>query len=408
MGNQWNNPVVIADKMLEFFEGLSEIAGVVNRDYQSNFQLSKESIGQTLYVEKPPRYLSQDGPVISSVQDINKQKVAVIINKWRTVPIKLTGLDLTFNAKQFDIWAERELKPIVSPLANDVDKDLFALYDQIYNHVGTPGTGFGATANSAYDLMAAARELLTFMNTPQEDRVCFVNPTGSRKLTGGLATGFNPQGEIGGAVKSGKPFHIAGFDTYEANNVAAHTRGTATSTGANILTDGSNQVGNTLHIDAWTTGTTLKKGDVITVEGVYSVVPTSKVSTGILQEFVVTEDATAADNEGDIKISPAIIPSGAFQNVSNAAADGKIITIKTGNASTSYAQQLAFWKKALGLVTVPIKAPKGLNSVTRSYKGMSITISYGADIYNFEEIWRADIAYGVTCFYAENAVRISN
>jgi len=32
MANQWQNPVVIADKMLEFFDGLSEVAPKINRD----------------------------------------------------------------------------------------------------------------------------------------------------------------------------------------------------------------------------------------------------------------------------------------------------------------------------------------------------------------------------------------
>lgn len=400
MANQWNNPVIIADKMLEFFDGLSQIAAVVNRDYEPTFQMSKESIGQTIYVEKPPRYVSQSGPVINTVQDINRGKVAVTINKWRTVPIKLTGLDLTFNARQFDAWAERELKPIVSPLVNDVELDLFNLYQEVYSFVGTPGTG-----PNSYSVMASAREKLSILNAPVEDRVCFLNPSGSRVLTTGLSSGFNPQTDIGRMVKEGTAFNIAGFEVYEANNVGIHTVGDYAGT---PVVSGANQVGSSLVTSGWTANKKLNKGDVFTIANVFTVNPTSKRSMGILQDFVVTSNVQA-DGSGNmtIPISPSIITSGAFQTVTNSPANGAAITVKTGTANNSYPQNLAFWKKAIGLVTVPIKPPAGLKSVTRTYNGMSITLSTGADIYNFEQVWRADIAYGVICFYPEYCVRIT-
>lgn len=407
MANQWNNPVVIADKMLEFFDGASEVANKINRDYQDKFAMSKESIGQTLYVEKPPRYTAQDGPVISQVQDINKGKIPVVIDQWKTVPIKLSGLDLTFNAKQFDAWAEKELKPIVAPLANAVDTAVFGLWTKIANTVGTCGTGFGSTASTAYDLMAAAREKLSLVsNTPQEDRICFLNPTGARKFGAGVASGYNPQGEIGDTFQSGKPFRTAGFDMYEANNIQSYTAGTLVAGDSpTTQTSGAAQSGSSLSVASVSTHT-LPVGAVINIAGVYSVNPVSKVSTGLLQDFVVTS-AFTGNTTGTITIDPPIIPSGAFQNVSNAAANSKAITIVgVPTAGSAYPQHLAFWKKALGLITVPIKAPDGLKATTRTYNGISITLSTGSDIYNFEQVWRADIAYGVVAYYPENACRI--
>ena len=424
MGNQWNNPVVIADKMLEFFDGLSQIGSVVNRDYEPEFQMSTQSVGQTIYVEKPPRFTAQAGPVITAVQDINIGKIPVVINKWYTVPVKLSGMDLNFNAKQFDIWADKYLKPVVSPLANAVDIDLFGLYNQIYNFVGTPGTG-----PTTYDTIAAAKEILDNTNTPQEDRVMFLNPTAERRLTNGMGqtTGlimFNPQAEIGNMIKTGMPFKVAGFEPRSANNVATHASGTARAIAASTTASGgglqmagrvagANQLGSLLSIDELNDVTnTFTKGDVITIFGVNSVIPTSKVNTGILQQFVVTQSTTAASSAVTLSIDPPIITSGAFQTVNAGPADNAAIRIVNSlvpaNASQTYAQNLAFWKKALGLVTVPIKAPRDLSGVTRTYNGMSITLSHGSDIYNFEEVWRADISYGVVVFYPENCVRITN
>jgi hypothetical protein len=407
MANTWNNPVIFADKMLEFFDGLSEVATKINRDYESTFVASKESLGQTIYVEKPPRYVSQDGPVVTVVQDINIGKIPVVIDKWKTVPIKLTGLDMTFNAKQFDAWAEKYLKPMVSPLANAVDMSVFGLWKYIYNSVGTVGTGFGTTSATAFDLMAAAREKLTLVgNTPNEDRIAFVNPTAARKFGTAVATSYNPQGPISATIKEGAPYRSAGFDIYEANNIGSVTSGTfLTASTGTTQTSGTAQVGSTLAV-AWTGTYTVKAGQVFTIAGVYSVNPTSKQSTGLLQDFRITADASVTTS-GNWSIDPPIIASGPFQNVSNAAANSQTLTMAgTPAASTTYPQNLAFWKKALGLVTVPIKPPEGLKGVTRSYNGMSITLTTGSDIYNYEQIWRADIVYGVVCFYPECACRI--
>jgi hypothetical protein len=407
MANQWQNPVIIADKILEFFDGLSEVAPKINRDYESTFTASKESLGQTIYVEKPPRFTAQDGPIVTAVQDINVGKIPVIINKWKTVPVKLTGLDLTFNAKSFDIWAEKYLKPIVSPLANAVDVDIFGLWNQIYNQVGTCGTGFGATAATAFDLMAAARQKLTLVgNTPQDGRIAFVNPTGARSFGTAVAVGFNPQAAIGSTAQSGVPYRTAGFDMYEANNIGIMTAGTlVTGDTPTVATTGAVQQGSALNVASVTTHT-LTVGQVFNIAGVFSVNPTSKASTGLLQDFRVTQ-AFTGNTTGTIQIDPPIIPTGPFQNVTNGPATSSALTFAgVPTASATYPQHLAFWPKALGLVTVPIKPPDGLKGVTRSYNGVSITITTGSDIYQYEQIWRADIVYGVVAFYPENCVRI--
>jgi len=421
MSNQWQNPVVIADKMLEFFDGLSEVSPKINRDYESTFIASKESLGQTIYVEKPPRFVAQDGPIVTAIQDINIGKIPVIINKWKTVPVKLTGLDLTFNAKGFDIWAEKYLKPMVSPLANAVDVDVFGLWNQIYNQVGVCGTGFGTTGATAFDLMGAAREKLTLVgNTPNDGRIAYLNPTAARKFGTGVATSYNPASAIGSTMQSGAPYRTAGFDMYEANNIGIMTAGTGVVGDAAITTaSGTLQQGSAITVANWSSAKTLTVGQVINFTGAsgtiatpgvgatYSVNPTSKQSTGLLADFRVTQAFAPGASTGTIYIDPPIIASGPFQNVAAAPCLSSVIA-ETGipTASATYPQHLAFWPKAIGLVTVPIKPPDGLKGVTRSYNGVSITLTTGSDIYQYEQIWRADLVYGVVVFYPENACRI--
>lgn len=410
MPNVLPTPVIIADKMLEFlFEG-SGVVNDVNRDYETEFQMDKGSIGRTIQVKNPPRLTSQNGPVISSVQSTNFGLTPFSIDQWKTVPFKLTGLEKTFNnAKELDMWAEKNVKPVVSPLISDIEVAIGQLYKKISNHVGTPATG-----PTTWDPMGAAQEKLAHFRTPVEDRVCYLNPTGVRKLGNGTSNNFNPNQEIGKQYKTGIIAPIAGFDMKSGVWLPNHTTGSATSTGANILTNGVDQVGNSIAVDAFTTGTTYEEGDVVTFADVYAVDPITGNSTGQLRQFVLTADVTAAGNAANLSVSPSVIASGAFKNITGATADiagipdGKAVTRVTGSASTMYGQNLAWWKDAIGLVTVPIAPLEGVKSVTRTYKGISLTFSMAGDIMNFETIKRVDLAFGVNVFYMDQCVRITN
>jgi hypothetical protein len=412
--NQFNTAVIIADKMLEYFDGVSMIASKINTDYRSDFLLTPEGhgVGQTIYVEKPPRFQSIAGPAITQTEPINPPKIPVMINTWRTVPVDLSGMDLTFNARNFDIWAEKWLKPLVSPLANDVDVAIFNLWSQIANQVGTCGTGFGSTSATAYDLMASAAEKLDYFLTPQTDRITYVNPTAARKFGSAIATGYNPQGEISEVFRRNKLSDVAGFEMYKATNIQTYTGGTlVTGDSPTTATSGAVMSGtNGINVASVTTHT-LPVGAVINIAGVYSVNPVTKLSTSLLADLVVTQ-AFTGNTTGTIQVQTSdgkgLIASGAYQNVSNLPATSKAITISGVPVATTgvYPMNLALWKKALGLVTVPIKAPKGLDSVQRNYKGIGITISYGPDIMNFRGIWRADMVFGTCVYYPENACRV--
>jgi len=284
----------------------------------------------------------------------------------------------------------------------DLEMSLFSLYTDIYNLTGTPGT-----PPAAYGACSDARELLTHGGAPEENRHLALNPKAYNKLTSGLASGFNPQDDTGQLVKTAKLFQIAGAKPFESANCPVHTVGAYSGT---PLTNGAGQEGGSLITDGWATSTLiLKKGDVFTVADVYAVNINNGQNTGNLQEFSVQADVTT-DGSGNatISISPQIITSGAFKTVNAAAADGKTITVKTGTLSTAYGQSLMFQKNAFGLVMASIKPPRGLKATTRSYRGLSVTVTTGPDIMNFSEIWRMDAAWAKKTFWPELACRITN
>ena len=399
--SQFVTPALVADAMLEFMDNIAtgKMIGAVNRQYE-NVLLERK--GQTFSVKKPPRYESQDGPVIGSLQTINQGRVDVTADSWKGIPLELSGLDLTMNASAFDDWAGNFLEPAASRLVTDVEMSLFSLYTDIYNLTGTPGT-----PPAAYGACSDARELLTHGGAPEENRHLALNPKAYNKLTSGLASGFNPQDDTGQLVKTAKLFQIAGAKPFESANCPVHTVGAYSGT---PLTNGAGQEGGSLITDGWATSTLiLKKGDVFTVADVYAVNINNGQNTGNLQEFSVQADVTT-DGSGNatISISPQIITSGAFKTVNAAAADGKTITVKTGTLSTAYGQSLMFQKNAFGLVMASIKPPRGLKATTRSYRGLSVTVTTGPDIMNFSEIWRMDAAWAKKTFWPELACRITN
>lgn len=412
----------IADKTLEFLWESSGVLRNTNRSYESSFQMTPNAIGKTVQVKQPPRYTAADGPAISSLQPTNMGLESFSVDKWKTVPMELSGEEMTFNSsKDLDIWAERNIKPAIAPIVSAVEDAIFSLYSSVPNIVGTAGTG-----PTTQDVIGQAMESLSIFETPQDMRVCCLSPTGARKFISGTTVfnnsggAFNPQMQLGEQFMSGQMMgRVAGFDMIESNKVVAHTVGSATSTGSNILVNvgsGNFGTGSSIPVDAFTTGTTLKAGDVITFATLYSVNPITKKSTGQLRKFVITADVTAAGNAATLSISPPIIPSGAFQNVTGATgdvsgvADNTAVAIVTGTASTAYQQNLAWWKDAIGLVCVPV-APltAGVKSATRNYEGLSITVSEGSDIMNYKSIRRIDCAFGVKVFsnYQDQVVRIT-
>jgi len=422
MPNVIPTPVFIADKMLEFLFETTPVIEDCNRDYEADFLMTSDQIGRIVQIKNPPRFTTVDGPVITAIQSSNFGLTPFAIDKWKTIPIELTGMEKTFsNSKDLDMWASKNIKPIVSPFRAAIETAIFELANKVPNLVGTPGTG-----PTTVDPIAAAQEMMDNYETPSE-RVCYLGTSGVRKFLGGTtlaSSGYlNPQRELGEMFKSGQIMSsVAGFEMKKSNKTAFLTTGSFTSTGANVLANGVYQTGAAIVVDAFTTNKTLKKGDVITfgvlgtATAVCGVNPVTGKTTGKLRQFVITADVTAAANAGTLSISPAVIPSGAFKNITGNSADllgipdnAEVIMHPSISLSTTYAQNLAWWKKAIGLVVVPIAPLEGLKSETRTHEGISITFSTSGDIMNFKTIKRADMAFGVDIFnaYLDQVCRIT-
>ena len=156
-----------------------------------------------------------------------------------------------------------------------------------------------------------------------------------------------------------------------------------------------------MHTVAATTGT-ITRGTVVQFPGVFAVNPQSRVSTGVLAQFVVTADLAAGATS--LPVSPALVATGAFQNVTSATVAGSFAVF--GAASGNYSASVAFHKDAFTLAMVPLVMPSGAVKASQAtHNGLTLRVVEDYDIVNDNSIMRLDVLFGWAATYPELAVK---
>ena len=178
--------------------------------------------------------------------------------------------------------------------------------------------------------------------------------------------------------------------TFGARNNAYLTNSAVAQTGSSLIVD--------------TGANAMAAGDVFTIGGVFRVHPETKASTGVLQQFVVT--AAYAGGGGTISIAPAIVVTGAYQNVSNGAADNQAITF-VGTASATTQQSLCYHPDAFTFATADLILPDGVHFAARKVQdGISMRVVRQYDINNDLMPCRLDVLYGFKAIRPQLACRV--
>jgi hypothetical protein len=373
----------------------------VNRDYDSKFGVEGAKIGTTVNVRKPPRYVGRTGQAIS-IEDATETQVPVTLTTQRGVDITFTSQDL---ALSIDDFSKRFIKPAVANIANGVDADGLALYNTVFNAVGTPGT----TPNAALTYLLAGAKLDDNATPVDDERSLVMTPTMQATIVDALKGLFQSSQDIAKQYRRGRMGTGLGFDFSMDQNCKTHTVGPL---GGTPLVNGAAQTGATLATKGWTASAAsrLKKGDVFTVAGVYAVNPQSKQQLTSLQQFVATADFSSdGSGNGSVAISPSITVTTGFQTVSATAADGAAITV-LGAASTVTPQALAYHRDAFTLACADLPLPGGVDMAARisdKQTGLSIRMVRAYDITTDKWPCRLDILYGWASIYPELACRIA-
>ena len=391
---------MITRKCLEIFENNLVISRNCNKEYDDSFAVEGAKIGSTLRIRLPDRALVTDGAALQ-VQDDNEQFTTLTVSSQKHIGINFTSAELTM---QLDDFAERVLKPRISQLASSVDADVANSYKSIFNTVGTPGT----TPATALVLLQAQQKL-NESAAPMSPRYATVNPAANAGLVNGLSGFFNPVGTISRQFKTGMMGEgVLGYDEMNmSQSIVNHTTGSRAGT---ILVNEtvSTQGQATITLDGFSSGTTVTVGDVFTMAGVYAVNPQTRLSTGSLQQFVVTAAQTASGGDmANMAISPPMYTAAnALATIDAFPADNAAVTF-VGTASTVYPQNLVYHKNAITLATADLLLPQGVDMASRQvHNGVSMRIVRQYDINNDRMPCRVDVLYGFNTIRAPMACRI--
>jgi len=400
MGNTLLTIDMITRKSLEILENNLVISRNVNKEYDDSFAVEGAKIGSTLRIRLPDRALVTDGAALQ-VQDDNEQYTTLTVSSQKHIGINFTSAELTM---QLDDFAERVLKPRISQLAASVDADVANAYKSIYNTVGTPGT----TPATALVLLQAQQKL-NESAAPMSPRYATVNPAANAGLVNGLSGFFNPQSTISRQFKTGMMGEgVLGYDEMNmSQSIVNHTTGSRAGTilvNETVATQGQA----TITLDGLTSTTTVTVGDVFTIAGVYAVNPQTRLSTGSLQQFVVTAAQTASGGDmANMAISPPMYTAAnALATIDAFPANNAAVTF-VGTASTVYPQNLVYHKNAITLATADLLLPQGVDMASRQvHNGISMRIVRQYDINNDRMPCRVDVLYGFNTIRPPMACRI--
>jgi hypothetical protein len=389
---------MITRKALEILENSLVITRTVNRQYDDSFAVEGAKIGSTLRIRLPDRALVTDGAALQ-VQDDNEQYTTLTVSSQKHIGVNFTTAELTM---QLDDFAERVLKPRISQLASSIDADVANSFKSMYQSVGTPGTTPGTSL-----VLLQAQQKLNEAAAVMNPRYATVNPAANAGLVEGMKGLFNPTNTISRQFKNGLMGEgVLGFDEISmSQSIKQFTTGTRT--GSHTVTSAVTAQGSTTILITGTGSQTIKQGDVFTVAGVYAVNPQTRESTGSLQQFVATADATATAGAYTVSVSPAMYTSSqALATVDSFPQASAAVTF-LGSASTQYPQNLVYHKDAITFATADLLMPQGVDMASRQvHNGISMRIVRQYDINNDRLPCRIDVLYGYSVIRPQMGVRL--
>lgn len=394
MANTILTPDMITKDSLRILHENIQFVGGINKQYDASFANEGAKIGDTLRIREPNQYTVREGATLST-QDTEEKNTSITIDKQVGVDVEFSSKELTLD---LDDFSQRILQPAMSRLAAYVEDDtITTLYKDVYNQESNLGSA--TTMKNVLN----GRKLLKDSLTPLDGNcTMLLNTQANVDLVDDLKGLFNDRNEVSKNFREGKVGKGQGFDYFESTYLGRHASGTAAAT-TGYLINGGAQSGAALTVDGGTN--TLLKGDVITIAGVYAVHPETKKVTNVLQQFVVTADSGTSATS--LAVSPALVTSGAYQNVSAAPADNAAIT-KVGGASATYGISLGYHRDAFAFASADLIMPKGTDMASRQvYDGISMRMIRDYDINNDKLPARFDILYGKKSIRPQFAVRIA-
>ena len=396
MSNSLLTPTAVTREALRILHQKLNFVGNINRTYDDSFAQSGAKIGDSLKIRLPNEYTVRTGANLTT-QATTETSTTLQVATQKGVDVSFSSAELTLS---LDDFSSRILEPAMSVLAANIEADALTMYQDVYNIVDQDGTAF------TWNTVLNGRKTLNDNLTPMDNQRAALLSTGSSvKLVDALKGLFQDSTEIGKQYREGKMGRSAGFDFYENTLLVPHTTGTAAKT-TGYTVNGAVTANGSTAVTVQTGSTTFKKGDIFTVAGCFRVHPETKVSTGVLQTFVVTADY--AGGAGSLSFAPAIYTSGGRQNVTAGGLpnSGALVKVGAGNGELINAD-MVFHKDAFAFATADLIMPKGVDFASRQVlDGISMRIVRQYAISTDTMPCRIDVLYGYKAIRPQLAARL--
>lgn len=402
MSNTLLTPSVITREALRVLHNKVKFIGSIDRQYDGKVEFGGggQKNGGTINIRKPPQYTVGTGRTIT-VQDAEETYTTLNVSTQKHVAMAFTAADLTLS---IDDFSKRFVSPAVSRLAAQMEADALTMYKDVYNEVGTSGTSPASTTT-----VLQAKQKLVENLVPEEEDMFFLQTPGCEATLVGALTGlYNDNATWGAQYSKGvmTAKQALGFRYLTSALTPRHTNGGTTRADGTITTTVTNG-NNSIVLASVGVSSTILKGDIFTVAGVYAVNPETKTTYSSLQQFVVTE-ATASDGSeaATVTVSPTPYFSGPKQNISAQITSGDVVTWSTAASAVDDAN-LAYNPMAFTFATAPLYLPKGLDMAAREeMDGLSIRLIRDYNSTDDLLVTRLDVIYGYVAQRPEWAVRI--
>jgi len=406
MANTIITPTLVVRRAIELFRNSNAFLQMVDRQWQDEFgspSVAGQKPGSTIQIRLPNDYVLRSGPT-AVAQSTTETTTPFTVATQVGVDIAFSMVERTMSMQDYDV---RVIQPAVNTLVGGIAVDIMRGAEAIPNLVHNVD-GSNNTISPTLNTWATAGALLDKISTPRGQRRAILDPITMARTVNSFSGLFNQQSKIGDQYETAMiKKDVLGMDWAQDPTVLSHTTG---SYGALPTIVGAGQSGSTLTTSAMA-ASGLKKGDIITIVGVYAVNRVTKVSTGQLAQFVVTADVGTGATS--IPIYPALVPPLAGpspapgQTVSNSPGAGVAIVCLT-NTGETYRNNFIFHPLAVSLAIVPMEMPtRGVVEAYReSYNGVSIRLITFYDGINDQMITRLDVLYGYKWVRPEWAVRV--
>ena len=376
--------------------------GSINRQYDDSFAKTGAKIGNDLRIRLPNQYVVRNGATMTAVgsADTLESQVTLTVNTQQGVDLEFTSNELTMS---MDDFSKRVIDPAMNQLAASIEANAMSMYRDVSQSIWNGGSAITLAQ------VLQGRKLLSDSLAPNGDRSANLNTTDNAELVQALSGLFNDTTNLSKQYREGYMGRTAGFDFMENTMWSAHTRGAAsaaytTSTLVGVLPVSATPVS---AITVATGTGAMNVGDVFTIGNVFRVHPETRVSTGVLQQFVVT--AAYAGGAGSVSISPAIVLAGPRQNVVIPTTSATAAITFAGTASTAVGTSLVYHKDAFAFATADLVMPQGVDFSAREvFDGISMRIVRQYDINNDRFPCRLDVLYGFRTIRPQLAARLHN